>query len=207
MSVANALRLPVAAVLAAALLAGCGEQDRPDTQITAMLKAGLTSVDAAVLCRQTLSAPLVKRIYGGADRCLAVQAQANAGRTPAQAVDVSRIEVDGERGTAHVVLRGGDEDGTRGALTVTKERGGWRLHDFSTAFLRSEFTKSLTNNEQLDSRLRACVSRSIRTLRDSELRALAFGALAGDPQAIAGLQGFVADCVKALTAPSAGDAA
>ena len=142
MSANSARRLVLAlpAVLAAAVLAACGSEDDARKDIAATLRTALTTNDPAALCRQTLSAGLIKRVYGGTAQCLAVQRGASGSRVPAKSVEISRIRIDGDRGTAFVALRGGDENGARGPLTVIRQDGGWRLDDLSTAFLRSEFT-------------------------------------------------------------------
>jgi hypothetical protein len=201
-------RLVLAPLLLAALLAGCGggpQAARP--QIAAMLRTGLTTNDPVVLCERTLSAGLVARVYGGTERCLAVERGAAASRRQAGSVDVSRITVDGDRGSASVVVRGGDQDGARGPLTVVRQDGGWRLDDLSTAFLRSEFSAGATSNPDLDGTLARCLGRRIGALDDAPLRRLAFAAMGGRPQAQDQLQALVGACVEALSVPSAGGAA
>jgi hypothetical protein len=198
----------LAAVLAAGILGACGrgddaEQDR--RAIGAMLRDGLATNDPAAICTRTLSARLVGRVFvGGEEQCLAIQAQAASVRRPPEAVEVTRIEVDGERGRALVRLRGGDEDGTRGPVTVVRERGGWRLDDLSTAFLRSEFTAAITSDPSVDRRLRDCAARALARLGDPAMRRLAFGAMAATVAAQEQVQAIVGQCVQGLAAPAPG---
>jgi hypothetical protein len=198
----------LAAAVAAGGLGACGggddgEEDR--RAITAMLRTGLATNDPATLCARTLSAGLLRRVFvGGEEQCLAIQAQAASARRPPESVEVSQVEVDGDRGSARVRLRGGDEDGTRGPVTVVRERGGWRLHDLSTAFLRSEFTAAITSDPSVDRRLRECGARAIAQLDDPSLRRLAFGAMAATPEAQQQVQAIVARCVQGLAAPAPG---
>ena len=112
--------------------------------------------------------------------------------------------MDGDRATAYVVLRGGDQDGARGALSVAREDGTWRLDDLSTAFLRSEFNAGLGSGEQLQANLIDCVGKRVVGLSDAALRALAFGAMGGRPEAQAQLRGLVTACIQSLSAPSSG---
>lgn len=201
----------LAVVAAASVLAGCGGADGPDAEqdraaITRMLKTGLTTGDARVLCSQTLSRGLAARIFGTASQCPVVQAQASAGRTPPTAVQVTRVRVRGDRATATLRLRGGDEDGTAGPVFVTREAGGWRLSDLSTAFLRSELTSAFGPGSTLDRRLRDCMIRAIGALDDRSLRRLAFGAMSGQPQARQQVASLVSGCAKAPSDPADGEA-
>ncbi len=207
MSLARPRRLTLAAFLLAAMLGGCGGgggDGDPSAEITKALQAGLTSNDAAVLCERALSTGLVMRVYGGRARCLQVERAAAASRAAAGSAQVSRIKADGDRATAYVVLHGGDQNGARGALSVVREDGAWRLDDLSTAFLRSEFNAGLGSGEQLQANLIACVGKRVVGLSDAALRALAFGAMGGRPEAQAQLRGLVTDCIRSLSAPPSG---
>lgn len=169
-----------------------------------MLKTGLGTSDPAILCSRTLSTGLTTRIFGTAEQCLAVQGQAASGRVPPTAVQVTGVRVDGDRGTATVRLRGGDEDGTVGPVSVAREAGGWRLSDLSTAFLRSELTAAITSDRSVDRRLGACVTRALATLDDRSMRHMAFGAMKGDPQSQQQLAALVNGCLKAAGSPAGG---
>jgi hypothetical protein len=203
-----ATALGVVAVTAA--LAGCGGSDAPDTEqdraeITRMLKTGLGTNDAAVMCTKTLSAGLAARVFGTASQCVAVQGRAAAGRTPPTGIEVTGVRVDGDRGTATVRLRGGDEDGTAGPVSVTREPGGWRLSDLSTAFLRSELTSAFGGGSSLDRKLRECMISAITALDDRSLRQLAFGGMSGQPQAQKQISALVSGCAKAAADPAGGE--
>lgn len=200
----------LAAIAATGALAGCGGSDAPDVEqdraeIARMLKTGLSTNDATTLCSRTLSTGLAARVFGTASQCLAVQGQAAAGRTPPTGIEVTRVRVDGDRGTAMVRLRGGDEDGTVGPVSVTREQGGWRLSDLSTAFLRSELSSAFSDGSTLDRRLRECMVRAIAALDDRSLRRLAFGAMSGQPQAQRQVSALVSGCAKESADPAGGE--
>ena len=72
-----------------------------------------------------------------------------------------------------------DEDGTAGPVSVTREPGGWRLSDLSTAFLRSELSSAFSDGSTLARSLRECMIRAIAALDDHSLRTMAFGAMSG----------------------------
>lgn len=197
--------LAVCALLAAALLVGCGSDADDRRDITATLRTSLTTTDPAVLCGETLSGGLVTRVYGTGERCRAVEAQSAGTRRPPAAVEVTAVGVDGDRATATVAVRGGDQDGVRGPVTMTREDGGWRLDDLSTAFLRSSFDAGLDSGGQLEGALVACLGKKVVALDDATLRTLAYGAMGGRPEAQERLRGLVGECVAALGAPAAGD--
>jgi len=207
MLVPRLLPLLLAALLAAVPLGGCGGGDDggdPSADITTALQAALTSNDPAVLCERALSPALVTRVYGGNARCLQVERAAAASRGAPGSAQVTQIKVDGDRATADVVLRGGDQDGARGALSVVRQDGDWRLDDLSTAFLRSEFSAGLTSGQELQANLIDCVGKRVVALTDAALRALAFGAMGGRPEAQAQLHALVTACIQSLSAPSSG---
>jgi hypothetical protein len=103
------------------------------------------------------------------------------------------------------VLRGGEQDGARGVLSVVREDGAWRLDDLSTAFLRSGFSAGLSSGADLQANLIDCVGKRVVALSDAALRALAFGAMGGRPEAQAQLRGLVTACIQSLSAPSSGE--
>ena len=206
MSLVRPCRLVLAAFLLALTLGGCGGggDGDPSADITKALQTSLTSNDPVVLCEQALSSGLVTRVYGGKARCLQVERAAAASRASAGSAQVSRIKADGDRATAYVVLRGGDQDGARGALSVVREDGTWRLDDLSTAFLRSEFNAGLGSGAELRANLVACVGKRVVGLSDAALRVLAFGAMGGRPEAQSQLRDLVTACIQSLSAPSSG---
>lgn len=205
------LRLLVLIGLLAALPvagAGCGggEEDARE-EVAGTLRVALTTSDAAVLCGQVLSAGLVARVYGSPERCVAVETGSAGSRRPPQSVGVSGVKVDGDRAGASVWVRGGSQDGVRGALSLVREDGSWRVDDLSTAFLRSSLDAGLSGGRSLEDTLVACVGKTVAGLEDAALRSLALGVLGGRPQAQQRLRGLVEQCVRALSAPPSGDSA
>lgn len=198
----------VAALAAGLALAGCGGGGQDDrAAIADAVRTSLTTTDPSVLCGETLSTGLRRQVYGSPARCAAVEARSAATRVTPTGVAVTRVRVDGDRGTAMVALRGNGQDSVRGAIGLVHEDGRWRLDDLSTAFLRSSFNAGIEGDGTLQGSLVVCVGTKIRGLDDATLRTLVYGAMGGRPEAHAQLQEFVADCVDALNAPAAGDTA
>ncbi len=200
------------ALLAALALGGtlgaCGGDTESDRDaIARTLRVGLSSTDPAVLCGETLSTGLQTRIYGSTERCTAVETRSAPTRITPTGVVVTDVQVDDERATATVGLRGNGQDSVRGAVGLVREGGGWRLDDLSTAFLRTSFNAGLDSGGTLEGALIVCVGTKIRALDDAAMRTLAFGAMGGRREAQVQLRGLVAECVAALDAPAAGDTA
>lgn len=207
----RSIRHPLSLLLVAALLApayGCagGGQDQRE-RIAATLRTALTTGDPAVLCHEVLSAGLVARVYGSAERCLVVESGSAASRQPPRSVAVSGIELDDDAARASVAVRGGSQDGVRGGLSLVREGERWRVDDLSTAFLRSSLDAGLSSGGSLEDTLVACVGKSVVGLDDAALRALALGVMGGRSEAQQRLRDMVEQCVRALAAPASGDSA
>lgn len=206
-------RHPIAAALLALMLgctlAACGGASEEDDreEIAATLRASLTTRDAAAQCGELLSSGLVTRVYGSAERCLAVETRSAPTRVTPTGVLVSDVRVDGDRATATLALRGNAQDRVRGAVGLVRQDGGWRLDDLSTAFLRTSFNAGLESGGTLEGALVVCVGRKIAELEDPALRTVLFGLMGGRPQARAQLNRMAADCVAALDDPAAGESA
>ena len=211
MCTAGVIRGLVGLLVAAAVglaVAGCGGNEEDDRgAIADTLRTSLTTRDPAVLCGQTLSAGLQRRIYGSAERCTEVETRSAPTRVTPTGVIVTGVRADGDRGIATVALRGNAQDTVRGEVGLVREDGRWRLDDLSTAFLRSSFNAGLDGGGTLEGTLVVCVGTRVRQLDDAALRTLLFGLMGGQAAARAQLDGFVRECIGALDDPAAGDSA
>jgi hypothetical protein len=188
--------------VAALALAACGGgADSTETQIENMLRRGFTTGDARVLCERTLSPGLASQVYGSAAKCLAAERSGRSARSSADDARISKIAVRGDRGSAFVVMKGGDQSGTRGLVSVIRGKDGWRLDAFSTAFLRSGLKAGLEGNPDIAPDLQACLSGQLNALDDAKLRRLALGAMSADPAALQQMQGLIGSCVQANPPP------
>jgi hypothetical protein len=187
------LALALAACLGAA---ACGGDDSDDDEgrIADVLTAGLTSEDPQVVCAETLSAGFVRRVYGSEARCRTVERRSARRTDPADTVDVSDTNVDGDRARAVVALRGGDADGAGGEVGLVRQEEDWRLDDLSPELLRSLLEARLGADPALRARARACAVRRVLALDDAALRELALGTIGGRSPAQRRLARIAGDC-------------
>jgi hypothetical protein len=192
--------LTLAALLAALVLAACGgsgdEGADAEQQITDVVTTGLTTTDPQVICRQTLTPAWVTDVYGSAAACVKVETGNQKDAKPATAVEVSGIKVDGKGATAFVEVKGGGQDGARGALTLAEQDDGWRIEDLSDELLRSQFEAGAKNDRELPAALKGCIVEQVTGLDDAAFRTLALGAIGERPAAQERLERIVATCAQ-----------
>ena len=116
------------------------------------------------------------RIYGGMAKCHATEGDPAERISQAQSVEVHHVRVTGGDATAVVVIHGGNHDGARGALSLHRTGGRWRVRDLSVPLLRSQFEAGIRRMQSIDPMMKACVALKMRTLGDARFKQLAFGA-------------------------------
>jgi hypothetical protein len=205
MTLRHALTL-TAALLAATVLAACGGSgdDGPDAeqQITDLVTTGVTTTDPQVLCTKTFTETWVQQVYGGTAKCVTVETGNQKDAKPASAAEVSGIKVDGDGATAFLEIKGGSQDGARGALTLAKDGEDWRIDDLSTELLRSQFEAGAKNDRDLPAALKACIVEKVTGLDDAAFRTLSLGAIGEQAEAQKELEGYVAACAGQQQASS-----
>jgi hypothetical protein len=169
-------------LLVGVLLASCGSDDEggggdDSKQITDVLTTALTSKDPAVVCEGSLTPSFMQRTYGDAARCRTVETKDLKTSERATSVDVSGVKADGERATATVALKGGDQDGSKGEITLAKVEDDWRVDDLSTALLRSQFAAGVRNDREIDSGVKSCLADEVKAMDEAEFRDLAYGSI------------------------------
>lgn len=187
-------------------LAACGGSSSDDSseQITDVITTGLTTNAPDVTCKKTFSGSWVSQVYGSVTKCVAAETNDAKTNKPATGASVTSIKVDGDGATAFIEVQGGDADGARGAVTLAKESGGWRISDLSPAFLRSQLRAELTNDRSLPTALKNCVQDQVDDLDDTALHTLALGAIGDQPKAQADLQAIITKCAAQESSASSG---
>lgn len=180
--------LVLAASLALAMLAlvGCGSDDpskeEDEKAIREVVSLSLTTEDHAADCNERLSEGFIRRTYRSRARCVRVQTEDD--EDPADSVSFSRVEVDGDKATAEIRIRGGDTDDAAGGLDLIREDDDWRIDQVSAPLLRSLVEAGLDSQDggQLPRGAGDCLKQGLRGLSDAELRRTAY-ALIGETEA------------------------
>lgn len=181
-----------AAVLAVFALAACGGDDggssEDEDQITAAIERAATSGDPKA-CTEVETPNFVQQTSGepGQSPAEAIKScEQDAAETPADKVDVSDIEVDGDTATAKAAVTGSFFDGQTLELGLVKEGSQWKLDDFKgfADFDRdamiSGIENSLSREEGASQQAVSCVSQQLEAQSDEDLEAVFLG---NDPQA------------------------
>ena len=201
---AVAARLPILLLLllVGAPAAGC-ERERhdgltPDERaVRKVVTLSFTASEIGRSCREWLSDGFIKRTFKTRPRCVRVQEDDEDEDEPADAVDFSRVVVDGDRATTKIKVRGGDTDGAAGVLRLVREDGHWRIDDLSAPFLRSLMERGLRTDEgdeELPASAEECLRRFNGTLSNAELRKLAYGLIGHMKEATRRTFETLADC-------------
>jgi len=188
---AKLMRIPLALLVGGALLIGCGGAD-DQQQIEDLLVQGFTTDKPAQECEGALSSGLLKKTYGSATRCRTLEKEPDKGKPTA--VEVSGVKVDGDAATAFVELKGGDQDGTRGAIELGHQGEDWRIDAFSAALLRSTFEATMKGDRDLPGALKTCLADGIGKLPDNELLDFAYATIGQRPKGKKLLQTMIASC-------------
>lgn len=183
--------LLLAPLVVGALLTGCGRAD-DQQQIKNVLVQGFTTNKPTQECEGALSSGLLKKTYGSATRCRTAERDPEKGKPTA--VEVSGVKVDGDAATAFVELKGGDQDGTRGAIELVRQGEDWRIDAFSAALLRSTFEATMKADRDLPAAVRACLTDGILKLPDGELLNFAYATIGQRPDGQKQLRTMLAAC-------------
>ena len=185
------LAVAVAAVLAAFALAACGGDDdgssEDEDQITAAIERAATSTDPAK-CTEVETANFARQTDGepgdspeeAVERC-----QENADDAPADSVDVSDVEVDGDSATAKALVNGSFFDGQTLDLALIKQGDQWKLNEFrgfaeiDRDALISGIQEGL-RSENASPDAVDCVTKQLEAQSDEQLEAAFLG---NDPEA------------------------
>jgi hypothetical protein len=170
----------LALLLTSLVVAACGDgggggDSDEEKAVRDVVVAALTTEDVRDDCGERLSDRLIKITYETRARCIEVDSDDDD--EPAKSVDFASVEVDGDTATADITIRGGDGDGTKGALSLVKAKGKWQIDDLSVELLRSQVEAGLRNNEKEGTLPRGgldCMQRGLLDKPDAELRRVAY---------------------------------
>jgi len=173
----------VAAVLAAFVLAACGDDNggssEDEGQITAAIERAATSGDPAA-CTDVQTVNFVQQTSGepGESPQEAVKScEEEASETVGDEIDVTNIEVNGDTATASATVTGSFFDGQTLALGLVKEGDQWMLdefngfEEFNREAMINTLRDTLTNEEGASQEAVDCVTQQIEAQSDEDLEA------------------------------------
>jgi len=176
----------LAGTFALVLAGGCGDQGRgaDAEEIEAVIAQAWTATDPAVRCGGAFTRAFVVRVHGTPTRCRKTRAPGLAGELkPGGRANATAVNVQGDRATAIVSVRGGGDDGARGQISLAKEDGAWKVSDLGVGFLRSQLDTKLNFarlGEETTSYVElTCIGDAFDALGDAMFQTVALRALAG----------------------------
>jgi copper chaperone CopZ len=161
-------------------LAACGGGGESDEdKITSTIETAATSTDPAV-CKETQTLTFMEQTEGsrGAEAEKECEKEAEAGEGQPESVDVSEVEVDGEKGTANVEFEGGSFDGQTLEVALVEEGGDWKLDEltgfakFDSAQLVKVLAEKLEAEPSIEPRVASCIVEGLGEVPKEELEAL-----------------------------------
>ena len=152
--------------------------------------------DVEVICEQSLTPRLFRLIFTGPAACRKATSDDDEEEEPPDRVEVSDVEIRGDRATAMTKLIGGDTAGAEGALVLRKGADGWRTDDFSAAFLRSSVSASLENERKIPAAVSRCIEARLTGLPDPQFKRLALALIGKRKEANVRLLGMLSDCER-----------
>ncbi len=171
-------------------LAACGDDDDDvsgdEQEIIDAITASATSGDPAA-CREFQTQRFTEQVGDGETGEAAVkQCEENAADTPADEIEVTNIEIDGDSATAEGAVTGSFFDGQTLDLALVNEGDQWKLDElvgFSEfdrdAFVAS-FEEGISSEEDVSPEALACVTQQLEAQSDQQLQDFLLGT---DPQA------------------------
>lgn len=188
MSRARLLALVLTLFVLPFALVACDEDgnSEDEDQVTEAIVFAATSGDPAA-CTEAQTLNFTEQITGVPTGDKAIeQCEEDAADTPAEEVDVSEIEVDGDSATAEAAVTGSFFDGQTLELALVRDGEQWKLDEFvgfvdfdreaMAATLRSE----LSADEEASPEAVDCVIQQVDATSDEDLEAAFIGE---DPEA------------------------
>ena len=169
------LLLGVAILSALALVACGGGSDSAEDQIEAAIETSATASDPAN-CTELETVRFVEQSSGESGKGAVAKCEENA-KDPegkAEAVAVSKIEVDGSKATANAAITGGNFRGQTISIDLVEEDGQWKLDqiagfvELDQAQLAKVFEEQLEENKEVAASTTTCIVEGVEEAPQAE---------------------------------------
>jgi predicted small secreted protein len=185
------LVLPLLLLAAALALAACGGGDSgggEESKIEEAIEESATSTDPSK-CTEFETQKLIETETEQSGKAAVKTCEEEAKSTEGQpeSVDVSKINVDGEKATADVMIKGGTADGQGIEVALVEEDGNWKLDefvkfsDYNAAAMTKSFEEAFEQEEGLTPELAKCLTKGFGELSQEDAESII---LDKDPEAI-----------------------
>lgn len=160
-----------------------GDDSGDEEQITESIEIAATTTDPAK-CTENQTERFNEQTNAPASGAEATSACENTSEdTPAEEIEVSNIEVDGDSATAEAAVTGSLLDGQTLEIALVKEDDDWKLDELTgfAEFDRETFVNSISEGAQeIPAAVSTCIRQRVEPLSDQELQNLI---LSPDPEA------------------------
>lgn len=172
--------LPALLLVLALGLAACGGSSESDEdKIVSMIEKSATSTDPAN-CKETQTQQFMEQTSGGSgsEAVKECEQETKNGEDNPEAVNVSKVKVNGEEGTANVEFEGGNFGGQTVEVALVKEEGDWKLNEltgfakFDAKQLVGSLAQKLEEEPEIEPRVAGCIIEGLEEAPDNELEAL-----------------------------------
>ncbi len=175
------LVLPLLLLAAALALAACGGSSGggEEAKIEEAIEESATSSDPSK-CTELQTPAFNENESGekGAAATKACEEEAESGEGQPESVDIANVNVDGEKATAEVTIKGGTADGQGIEVGLAKEGGDWKLNEFikftkyDAAALTKSFEEAFEQEEGIDPELAKCLSKGFGEMSQEEAESI-----------------------------------
>lgn len=179
------LLLPLALLLVLGLAAcggGGGGGSEESSEITAVIKKSVTSEDPSK-CTELMTQSFVEQTTDATGSAAVKQCEEEAknGENDPKSVDVTEVEVDGEKASADAAFVGGSFDGQTLTVALVKDGGQWKLDkiegfaNLNRESLTKALEKQLEATGQLTAKQTSCIVAGIEEASDAAFEELLLG--------------------------------
>lgn len=172
--------LPVLMLALTVGLAACGSGgESAEEKITGMIERSATSTDPAT-CKETQTLAFMEQMSGGSGKEAEKECEeeTKSGEDNPKAVNVSEVEVNGEKATANVEFEGGNFGGQTVEVALVEEEGTWKLNEltgfakFDPTKLVGALAKKLEEEPEIEPQVASCIVEGLEEAPKEELENL-----------------------------------
>jgi hypothetical protein len=156
-------------------VATCGGGNQDEDQIREAIETAATSGDPTA-CTDVETQHFVDQISFGSGQAALKTCKKEAAQTPADSIEVSNIQVDGDTATADGAATGQIFDGQTLEISLVKDGDQWKLDqltgfaEFDRDAFDAAFEKEISGGSGAPAKVRPCLLEQVKGLSDQELQ-------------------------------------